>query len=136
MYQIYFALLRNCLLVLECYLKFLIWSSTWTNLRVDCKALLYTWACVDDPQFTSEKQIFAYIKNLTIPVINVCHWCGTSFNIIIMERKLKQWWSTIHQYQQNEQPPLTSNHWKKNKKTPKLWFWIGTGRKKLLGSTG
>ena len=36
-----------------------------------------------------------------------------SFNIIIMERKLKQWWSTIHQYQQNEQPPLTSNHWKK-----------------------
>jgi len=28
----------------------------------------------------------------------------------IMKRKYKQWWSTIPQYQQSEQSPLTSNN--------------------------
>jgi hypothetical protein len=28
---------------------------------------------------------------------------------LIMKRTVEQWWSIIHQYQQNEEPPLTSN---------------------------
>ena len=54
-----------------------------------------------------------------------------SFNIIIMERKLKQWWSTIHQYQQNEQPPLTSNHWKKKTTQTLVLDW--NRQKKVAG---
>ena len=33
-----------------------------------------------------------------------------------MKSKFKQWWSSIHQYQQNEQSPLTSTHWTQKKK--------------------
>ena len=32
-----------------------------------------------------------------------------------MKIKFKQWLSTFHQYQQNEQPSLISNHWTKTR---------------------
>jgi hypothetical protein len=31
------------------------------------------------------------------------------------KKRFKQWWSTIHQYQQNEQSQLTSTHWTEKK---------------------
>jgi methionyl-tRNA formyltransferase len=43
---------------------------------------------------------------------------AVSVSTSIMKRKFKQWWTTIefHQYQQNEQLTLTSNHWAQKKR--------------------
>ena len=63
---------------------------------------------------------------------------------MIMKKKFKQWWSTkFCHYQQNEQSPVTTNHWtlKKNitygagNPGPGLWQTQTCGRAKLVNGT-